>query len=368
MKFSCEKEILLGILGTASRAVTGKSSMPLLEGLLICADASTLTVTGYDMSMGIRTTTETDVVEPGSIVINAKLLLDIVRKLPNDVVYIETDDKLMTTVKCGRAVFNLAATEADEFPALAEVSSATGFSLPQNILKSMISQTIFSVSDNESKPIHTGCLFELDGSRLNVAAVDGYRLSVRRETIEGMSGEMKFVVPGASLREIERILGEDDEPVEIFPDQKNILFRIGGTTLITRLIEGEFLNYRNVIPADSRTRVTIDTKEFIETIERASLIITERLKNPLRISFTEGRVVVRCQTNLGRVVDEFNADCEGDEVEIGFNNRYLLDALRNARTEKVRMEISGPLSPVKVLPAEGNDFLYLVLPVRFKND
>ena len=368
MKFSCEKEILLGILGTASRAVTGKSSMPLLEGLLICADASTLTVTGYDMSMGIRTTTETDVVEPGSIVINAKLLLDIVRKLPNDVVYIETDDKLMTTVKCGRAVFNLAATEADEFPALAEVSSATGFSLPQNILKSMISQTIFSVSDNESKPIHTGCLFELDGSRLNVAAVDGYRLSVRRETIEGMSGEMKFVVPGASLREIERILGEDDEPVEIFPDQKNILFRIGGTTLITRLIEGEFLNYRNVIPADSRTRVTIDTKEFIETIERASLIITERLKNPLRISFTEGKVVVRCQTNLGRVVDEFNAECEGDEVEIGFNNRYLLDALRNARTEKVRMEISGPLSPVKVLPVEGNDFLYLVLPVRFKND
>lgn len=161
MKFSCEKEILLGLLGTASRAVTGKSSMPLLEGLLICADASTLTVTGYDMSIGIRTTTETDVVEPGSIVINARLLLDIVRKLPNDVVYIETDDKLMTTVKCGRAVFNLAATEADEFPALAEVSSATGFSLPQNILKSMISQTIFSVSDNESKPIHTGCLFEL---------------------------------------------------------------------------------------------------------------------------------------------------------------------------------------------------------------
>ena len=152
MKFSCEKEILLGLLGTASRAVTGKSSMPLLEGLLICADASTLTVTGYDMSMGIRTTTETDVVEPGSIVINAKLLLDIVRKLPNDVVYIETDDKLMTTIKCGRAVFNLAATEADEFPALAEVSDTTGFSLPQNILKSMISQTIFSVSDNESKP------------------------------------------------------------------------------------------------------------------------------------------------------------------------------------------------------------------------
>lgn len=137
---------------------------------------------------------------------------------------------------------------------------------------------------------------------------------------------------------------------------------------MSRLIEGEFLNYRNVIPEGSRTRVTLDVKEFVETIERASLIITERLKNPLRISFSGGRVVVRCQTNLGRVVDEFGAQCEGEEVEIGFNNRYLLDALRNARTDQVRMELSGPLSPVKVLPAEGQDFLYLVLPVRFKND
>ena len=147
-----------------------------------------------------------------------------------------------------------------------------------------------------------------------------------------------------------------------------MVFTTAGYTIMSRLIEGEFLNYHNVIPKGSRTSVVLNTKEFIETIERASLIITERLKNPLRISFTEGKVVVRCQTNLGRVVDEFNAQCEGDEVEIGFNNRYLLDALRNARTEQVKLEISGPLSPVKVLPTEGSDFLYLVLPVRFKND
>ena len=172
----------------------------------------------------------------------------------------------------------------------------------------------------------------------------------RRFSMASVYGKMRFVVN-------KDVINTRESEPDVYKRQ-----------IMSRLIEGEFLNYRNVIPADSRTRVTIDTKEFIETIERASLIITERLKNPLRISFTEGRVVVRCQTNLGRVVDEFNADCEGDEVEIGFNNRYLLDALRNARTEKVRMEISGPLSPVKVLPAEGNDFLYLVLPVRFKND
>ena len=368
MKFSCEKEILLGILGTASRAVTGKSSMPLLEGLLICADASTLTVTGYDMSMGIRTTTETDVVEPGSIVINARLLLDIVRKLPNDVVYIETDDKLMTTVKCGRAVFNLAATEADEFPALAEVSSATGFSLPQNILKSMISQTIFSVSDNESKPIHTGCLFELDGSRLNVAAVDGYRLSVRRETIEGMSGEMKFVVPGASLREIERILGEDDEPVEIFPDQKNILFRIGGTTLITRLIEGEFLNYRAAIPNDFEHAVDIDSHELISSIERVSLIVSEKLKNPVRFHFDGNYVQLSCVTAIGKSYDECPIDGCIEDLEIGFNNRYMLDALRASGTEKVRLQLKGSLNPIVISPTEGDKFTYLVLPVRLRAD
>ena len=214
MKFSCEKETLLNLLNIASRAVTGKSSMPLLEGLLLAADADILTITGYDLSMGIRTTAQVDVVEPGRIVLNSRLFCEIVRKLPQDVVYLETDDKLMTTIKCGRSVFNLMASEADEYPALADVASDKGLSLPQPILKSMIAQTIFSVSDNESKPIHTGCLFEIEGSRLNVVAVDGYRLSVRRETVEGVPGDMKFVVPGASLREIERILGDDDDIVE----------------------------------------------------------------------------------------------------------------------------------------------------------
>ena len=211
-------------------------------------------------------------------------------------------------------------------------------------------------------------LFEIEPDKLTIVALDGYRLAIVERPVTAVK-DIRIIVPSKTMTEVAHLLPNDDEePVHISANRRYVVFMAGGYTIMSRLIEGEFLNYRNVIPADSRTRVTIDTKEFIETIERASLIITERLKNPLRISFTEGRVVVRCQTNLGRVVDEFNADCEGDEVEIGFNNRYLLDALRNARTEKVRMEISGPLSPVKVLPAEGNDFLYLVLPVRFKND
>ena len=329
MKFSCEKETLLNLLNIASRAVTGKSSMPLLEGLLLAADADTLTITGYDLSMGIRTTAQVDVVEPGRIVLNSRLFCEIVRKLPQDVVYLETDDKLMTTIKCGRSVFNLMASEADEYPALADVASDKGLSLPQPILKSMIAQTIFSVSDNESKPIHTGCLFEIEGNRLNVVAVDGYRLSVRRETVEGVPGDMKVVVPGASLREIERILGDDDDIVEIFPDSKNILFRIGGTTLITRLIDGEFLNYRAAIPKEFEHEVSADRQELIQCIERVSLIVSEKLKNPIRFHFDGSYVQMSCVTAIGKSYDECPFDGSIENLEIGFNNRYILEALLN---------------------------------------
>ncbi|MDY3618435.1 DNA polymerase III subunit beta [Agathobaculum sp.] len=366
MKFSCEKETLLSLIGTASRAVTGKSAMPLLEGLLVTAEGNELTLTGYDLSMGIRTTAEADVVEPGSVVLNARLFFDIVRKLPNDAVYLETDDKLLTTIKCGRAVFNLIATEADEFPALAEVSNETGFSLPQSMLKSMIAQTIFSVSDNESKPIHTGCLFELEGDQLNVVAVDGYRLSVRREKVDGIPGDMKFVVPGSSLREIERILTEEDGSVEIFPDKKNILFRIGGTTLITRLIDGEFLNYRAAIPTEFDHVVSADRHELVTCIERVSLIVSEKLKNPVRFHFDGPYVQLSCITAVGKSYDECSINGAIEDLEIGFNNRYLLDALRAAGDDTVRLSLKGALNPVVISPEQGDKYTYLVLPVRLK--
>ncbi|MDO5142551.1 MAG: DNA polymerase III subunit beta [Eubacteriales bacterium] len=367
MKFSCEKETLLSLIGTASRAVTGKSAMPLLEGLLVTAEADALTLTGYDLSMGIRTTATVDVLEPGSIVLNARLFYDIVRKLPQDTVFVETDDKLLTTIKCGRAVFNLIATEADEYPALAEVSDETGFSLPQAMLKSMIAQTIFSVSDNESKPIHTGCLFELEGGRLNVIAVDGYRLSVRREAVEGIPTELRFVVPGSSLREIERILSDEpSETVAIYPDRKNILFRMGQTTLITRLIDGEFLNYRAAIPTEFDHEIDADRHELITCIERVSLIVSEKLKNPVRFHFDGSYVQMSCITAVGKSYDECAFEGAIDGLEIGFNNRYVLDALRAAGDDTVRMQLKGPLNPMVIVPREGDKYTYLVLPVRLK--
>lgn len=368
MKFSCEKSTLLDAISTASRAVSTKSTIALLEGLRITA-ASRLTLAGYDLSMGIRTSIDADIVEGGEIVLSAKLFGDIVRKLPDDTVYVETDEKMLTTIKCGRAVFNLVASASDDFPQMPEVDCAREIALPQGMLKSMIAQTIFAVSDNEAKPIHTGCLFETEADRLHVVAVDGYRLSVRRETLDpAPETDMKFVVPGSALREIERILDDDmDKTVSVYPDEKHILFEIGQTVLITRLIDGEFLNYRSAIPHDFSHVVPVDTRELISCIERVSLIVSEKLKNPVRMTFDGPVVKMSCITAVGKSYDECPL-CEAvDDLEIGFNNRYLLDALRACGDEPILMKLKGALNPLVLTPAEGDKFTYLVLPVRLKS-
>ena len=367
MKFECEKSMLASAIEGVSRAITNRAAIPVLEGIYMKAEGFNLTLTGYDMEMGITTTIECNVLVPGETVLDAKLLGSMVSRMPAGNVRIELNDEGQAKISGGVAEFEIPALNASDYPSLPVTGADNTMTMKCGVIREMIEKTIYAVSQDDKKPAHTGELFVIEPGSLTVVALDGYRLAIIQRDVE-CTRDIRIIIPSKTLQELLKIMGGADEDVKIDANRRYVVFTTNGYTIMSRLIEGEFLNYRNVIPDGSRTRVTIDTKDFIETIERASLIITERLKNPLRISFTEGRVVVRCQTNLGRVVDEFNADCEGDEVEIGFNNRYLLDALRNARTEKVRMEISGPLSPVKVLPAEGNDFLYLVLPVRFKND
>lgn len=369
MKFSCEKSAFLDAISISSRAVSTKSTIAILEGLRLTA-SETLTLAGYDLAMGIKTEVEADVIEPGEIVLNAKILGDIVRKLPDDVVYFETDDKLLTTIKCGRSVFNLVATASDDFPSMPEVGAAETIAMPEKMLKSMINQTVFAVSDNQAKPIHTGCLFELIGGRLTVVAVDGFRLSIRRELLpEPPASDLKFVVPGPALREIERILHEDSEKVvSVCPGEKHILFELGKTTLVCRLIDGEFLNYNAAIPDTFEYDVTAGTKELITCLERVSLLVSERLKNPVRIHFDGSVMKMTCITAVGKSYDECTIDGAVSELEIGFNSRYLLDALRACGDETVKMSLKGPLNPIVITPNEGEAYTYLVLPVRLKAD
>ena len=354
MNIVCDKTLLSAAIDGVSKAVTMRSAIPVLEGILLKAEGFQLTLTGYDLEMGIVTTIEANVKEPGEIVLNAKLLSSMISRMPAGQISILSADNGKTTIKSGVAEFEIQSMAATDFPDLPNTGAEETLTIPTGVLRDMIDRTLYAVSQDEKKPAHTGELFEIEPDKLTIVALDGYRLAIVERPVTAVK-DIRIIVPSKTMTEVAHLLPNDDEePVHICANRRYVVFMAAGYTIMS--------------PAGSRTRVTLDTKEFIETIERASLIITERLKNPLRITFTEGKVVVRCQTNLGRVVDEFNAQCEGDEVEIGFNNRYLLDALRNARTEQVRMEISGPLSPVKVLPVDGSDFLYLVLPVRFKND
>lgn len=369
MKFSCEKALLQEAISIASRAVTTRSTIALLEGLRITA-TDRLTLAGYDLSIGIKTTVDADVVEPGEVVLSAKLLGDIVRKLPDDVIWIDVNKDLMTTIKCGRAVFNLIAQSSENYPALPEVDSEREIELPQKTLKSLINKTVFAVSDNMAKPIHTGCLFETEGDRLTVVGVDGFRLAIRRETLpEAPAGGLHFVVGGAALREIERILSEEgDDTVLVSPGENHILFRMGSTELIARLISGEFLNYNAAIPADLPFTVSVDTREMIQTLERVSLLVSEKLKNPVRIRFDGDVMKMTCITQLGKSYDECPIGGTIDDLEIGFNSRYLLEAFRATGEDAVRLSVKGALSPIVLTPIEGDAFTYLVLPVRLKAD
>ena len=368
MKFECEKNLLASAIEGVSRAITNRSAIPVLEGIYLKAEGFNLTLTGYDMEMGITTTIECNVLVPGETVLEAKLLLSMVSRMPAGDVRIELTDEGQAIISGGVAEFEIPAMNASDYPSLPVTGADNTMTIPTSMMRELIEKTIYAVSQDDKKPAHTGELFVIEPGSLTIVALDGYRLAIIQRDVE-CTRDIRIIIPAKTLQELLKIMGGPEDPVKIDANRRYVVFTTNGYTIMSRLIEGEFLNYKQVIPEGSRSRVVVDCKQFIDTIERASLIITERLKNPLRIAFAKDKITVRCQTALGKVVDEFPpVKMEGDPVEIGFNNRYMLEALRNARSERVLLEINGPLSPVKMLPEEGKDFIYLVLPVRFKNE
>ena len=369
MKFSCEKALLQSAIGTAGRAVAAKSSIPALEGILVEATDRGLRLTGYNLETGITTLVEADVAKEGSLVLSARLFGEIVRKLPDDMVSVTTEGNTVN-ITCGPTSFDIIGSDPREFPELPEVDDGNGLLVAQDKMKAMISRVIFAVSDNESRPIHTGALFEVAGDELTMVAVDGYRLALRREPIAGKSGAagFSFVVPGTALSEVEKICTDSEEPVSITEGKRHVTFQIGNTLLVARRLEGEFLNYRQTIPQNNSVRVTADTRALQASIDRASLIINEKLKSPLRCKFEDGSLSITSRTAIGTAFDRCPISGDGKGLEIGFNNRFLMDAVKAAPADTVRMELNTPTSPCLILPLEGEpeNFLYMVLPVRLK--
>lgn len=368
IKFSCEKVLLQNAIAVTSRAVAQKSSIPALEGLLLRAEQE-LTVSGYNMQTGIRTRVAADVTDRGEIVLNARLFGDIIRRMPDDIVTLSVDEKLMVHLSCGDADFDILGLSAADYPDLPEVEDEYAVSLQQRTLRAMIEEVAFAVSTNESRPVHTGALFEITDAGLTMVAVDGFRLAIRREPLEKLEGgAFSFVAPGAALNEVKGICGDVEDLATVTLGKRHILFEVGETELICRRLEGEFLDYKNAIPRKNPINVIVDTKSLIESIDRVSVVISDKLKSPVRCTFDHDKLLLSARTGNGEARDVCRLSGDGNGLEIGFNNRYLMEALRYAPADTVRMELNTGVSPAIIVPVDGEEnFLYMVLPVRLKS-
>ena len=368
MKFSCEKALLQSAIAVTSRAVAQKSSIPALEGLLLHADQE-LTVSGYNMQTGIRTKVSANVTEGGDSVLNARRFGDIIRRMPDDVVTFTSDAKQVVHLHCGDADFDIMGLSAADYPDLPFVEDEYCVSIQQKALRSMIEETAFAVSTNESRPVHTGALFEITDKGLTMVAVDGFRLAIRREPLEKIEGGIfSFVAPGAALKEVQSICAETEDLASVTLGKRHILFEVGDTELICRRLEGEFLDYKNAIPRKNPISVTVEPKALIQSIDRVSVVISDKLKSPVRCTVNYDKVMLSAKTGNGEAKDVCRIAGDGTGLEIGFNNRYLMEALRYAPAETVKIELNTGVSPAIIVPVDGEEnFLYMVLPVRLKS-
>ena len=367
MKFSCNRQKLFSAASNASRAALAKSSVPALEGVLIKAEKGAVSITGFDLELGITSSIETAVSEIGSVVVNARLFCDIIRKIDSENVELTCDKSLVLLIKGGKSEFTLQGLSSAEYPEIPTIPAQDAVKIGGCVLKSMIDQTLFAVSANEQKPVHTGSLFEVSGGVLTVVSVDGFRLALRKENAS-TGQDISFVVPGKTLSDVSKMVEEDDTDAVISVGKKHVVFEFGGYTIISRLLEGSFLDYKSTIPATGSTVVKVKTRELCDSIDRTSLLITDRLRSPLKIDFEEETIKISCVTAMGRAYDEIPCESKGPSVRMGFNNRYLIEALRATDCDEVSLEIGGPLAPMKIVSPASDSFLFLVLPVRLKND
>lgn len=369
MKFICNTKELDKACNNVLRAVSTKVTIPTVEGILIECGSNTLSLTGYDFEFGINTIMTVDVIEPGAIVINAKVLCDIIRKLSDNEVTIETSGTAVSIIS-GAAQYSITGIDADDYPELPSVNGGIPFELNQKILYSMVIQTLFAVADNESsKPVYTGLKFDVEGNELTLIGVDGYRLAIRKEKIDYSGENLTFIVPKKTIRELIKLMNvESEKNIIISIGKRHIVFEIENYSIISRLLDGDFIDYTTALPKTINTTVLVKTNDAINCIEKTIPVIENNQKNPIRCTFDNDEMRVSTVSSLGRVIDSTHASTSGDRVEIGFNSKFMLDALNAADTDEVKIELSGPVSPTKIIPIEGNSFMFLVLPMRLKNE
>lgn len=366
MKFICEKSKLQEAISIAQKAITGKSTMPILEGIYIKAQKGSLTLIGSDVDVSIETKVQADVIEEGSIVVDAKLFGEIIRKLPNDKVIIEklgSEESNTIQITCKKSIFNLLYMNASDFPDLPNITETKIFSIPQNLLKNMIKGTSFAISQDETRPILQGILFEVKDSYLNLVALDGYRLAIKKELIES-ENTISSVIPGKTLNEVAKILEDSEDVVDITFTTNHILFNLGVTKVISRLLEGEFIKYNSLLPQEYKGVITVNRQELQNGIERASLMAKEGNTNLIKFDIKGDTLIITSNSQLGKVREEVSITLQGEEIEIAFNSKYLLDVLKSMDEDDVILELTSSVSPCVIKNKDLKNSKYLVLPVR----
>ena len=367
MKLKCEKALLQSAVTVCARAAAAKSPIPALEGLLLEAGED-LRITGYDLKKGIYTNVEAEVAEPGSVILDAKLFGEMVRRMPDGIVTISVQNDLSANIRCGKTDFNFMGMSSDDYPELPSVDGMKSYTMKHSELKKMISETLFAVSDNDSRPVYTGSKFEVEGGFLNLISVDGFRLAVRRGVIEGDEGHNEFIVPGAALSDVEKISSSDpEEKIYISVGGNHVSFRVGRTVIVSRRLEGDFLNFRKAIPAEYKKTLKVSRTELLRAVDRVALIVDEKIKNPVRITFNKDFINCLCMTPVGKAEDVCFCEGDGGGMEIGFNGKYVIEALKAAPADELMVCLNTSSSPCVFLPTDGSeDFKYMILPIRLR--
>lgn len=367
MRFTCEKSILQDGISTVQKAVTGKSTMPILNGIVLQTKGNEIILTGSDIDLSIETKVRADILEEGSIVIDAKLFGEIIRKLPNDTIHINTIENNSIEILCQKSRFSLIHMNAEDFPVLPNINENMIFSVSQRILKHMIRGTIFATAQDETRPVLTGVLLEINNKNLNLVALDGYRLALRSEELRS-DNTISAVIPGKTLNEVSKILEDDDKNVNITFTPNHILFSLGETKVISRLLEGEFIKYSSIIPTEFNLKAVAKRSELLHCIERASLMAKDSNTNLIKLSIEEDNMVITSNSQLGMVREEMSIILQGQSLQIAFNSKYLIDVLKIMEEEEITMEFSSSVSPCVIKNSDINNCTYLVLPVRLLNN
>ena len=370
MKINVEKEKILKAINSVTKAVASKTPMPILEGILIQTNDNEVKLTTYDLEIGIEYILECEVKEQGATVVNAIMFSEIIRKLPDTDISISINEQNLLEIECEGSLYKLATMNPDEFPELPQINIENSVEIEQNTLKDMIRKTIFAVSTEENRPIFTGCLFEITNNKLNVVAVDGFRLAWKSKFLQSKINDFTAVIPGRTLNEINKILVDSFDTIKIGIAKNQALFEMENCKIVTRLLDGEFLNYSSVIPDTWETRIRVNKNVLLNCFERISLIsassIGKEKKYPVKMSIDIGKVTICCTNQTGDAKEEIYVSTEGKNLEAGFNPKYFLEALRAIDDEEIYVDFGSSISPCIIRPVEEGDYIYMILPIRMK--